>query len=504
MKKNIIVLLSLLFPLSTLASVIHVPGDQPTIQAGIDAAVNGDTVLVADGTYTGTGNRDIDFLGKAITVRSENGPDNCIVDCQGSSSDNHRGFYFHNGEGLDSILQGFTIRNGYVGDGGGIRCDNASPTIHKNIISGNNANNGGGIHLVDSSPRITYNNISGNQGTISFASSGGGINSYGGSPVIFQNTITHNGTETLDFYWGGGIYCTQASPIIVHNTITHNISKVNGGGITLQYCSSTIAHNNISNNSSYDGGPGGGIFILFFEDEALPVTINNNIIRDNVSGGGGGGIDCSYGDNSLVIANNIISSNVAGAAGIYCYESSPTITNNLISDIRGPGIQCEYSSSPKITNNTITNNALGVTPGGGINCDASSFPTVLNSIIWGNEPGQIIGSSTVTYCDVEGGYPGTGNIDADPLFVRGPLGDYYLSQISAGQSQDSPCVDSGDGMMSWPCNSYSVCGTTRTDIEPDTGIIDMGYHYPLVGIQIPTGHKLEEAPEGEAQIHGIE
>jgi hypothetical protein len=79
---SVTVMVLCLFPCVVLAATIHVPADQPTIQAGIDAAVNGDTVLVADGTYTGVGNRDIDFKGKAITVKSENGPENCIIDCE--------------------------------------------------------------------------------------------------------------------------------------------------------------------------------------------------------------------------------------------------------------------------------------------------------------------------------------------------------------------------------------------------------------------------------------
>ena len=70
-------------------AIIHVPQDQPTIQAGIDAAVDGDTVLVDDGTWSGTGNRDLDFYGKAITVRSLNGPDFCTIHC-GGGSQNHR------------------------------------------------------------------------------------------------------------------------------------------------------------------------------------------------------------------------------------------------------------------------------------------------------------------------------------------------------------------------------------------------------------------------------
>ena len=76
-----------------LATTIHIPADQPTIQAGIDASVDGDTVLVADGTYTGYGNRNIDFLGKAIVVISENGPESCIIDCEWGG----RGYSFHQG-----------------------------------------------------------------------------------------------------------------------------------------------------------------------------------------------------------------------------------------------------------------------------------------------------------------------------------------------------------------------------------------------------------------------
>jgi hypothetical protein len=95
----------------------------------------------------------------------------------------------------------------------------------------------------------------------------------------------------------------------------------------------------------------------------------------------------------------------------------------------------------------------------------------VNCIIWANNGQQIVGDLIAAYSAIQGGYPGTGNIDADPLFVTGPAGDYYLSQIAAGQSQQSPCVNAGDPA------SPMIDGTTRTDGVPDEGIVDMGYHY---------------------------
>ena len=83
-----------------------------TIQSAVNAAVNGDVIELSPGTYTGAGNRDVDFSGKAITVRSVSGPENCIIDCQSTTQNRHRGFIFHNDEDLDSVLDGVTIKHG--------------------------------------------------------------------------------------------------------------------------------------------------------------------------------------------------------------------------------------------------------------------------------------------------------------------------------------------------------------------------------------------------------
>jgi hypothetical protein len=122
-------------------------GGFPTIQAAVDEALDGDEVLVEPGTYTGVGNRDIDFLGKAITVQSLDPADACtvaatIIDCEGAG----RGFYFHNYEQEDSILDGLTIMNGWGDYGGAIFCPEGAPTIRNCVITGNTAHEGGGIH----------------------------------------------------------------------------------------------------------------------------------------------------------------------------------------------------------------------------------------------------------------------------------------------------------------------------------------------------------------------
>jgi hypothetical protein len=125
--------------------IIKVPLDFDNIQAAIDDANDGDLIFVSDGIYRGQGNRDIDFLGKGIAVRSEHGPTNCIIDCQGSADEQHMGFLFHSGEGPNSVLDGFTITNGYHEEAGAILCTYVSirdfrpsnPTITNCVITNN-------------------------------------------------------------------------------------------------------------------------------------------------------------------------------------------------------------------------------------------------------------------------------------------------------------------------------------------------------------------------------
>jgi hypothetical protein len=151
--KNILLILLFLFSLfsSSIALVLRVPSEYPTIQAGINAAIDGDTVLVAPGTYAGTGNRNIDFLGKGILVTSELGPDSTVIDGAGFVVS---GFTFHNDETYSSILKGFTITQ----FSSAIAIYASSPIIINCKLlycGGHFYSDGAGINMTYSSPIVT-------------------------------------------------------------------------------------------------------------------------------------------------------------------------------------------------------------------------------------------------------------------------------------------------------------------------------------------------------------
>jgi parallel beta-helix repeat protein len=182
------------FTTTSLDDDIYVPAQCSTIQEAVDNSWDGRTVWVADGIYTGPDNRNIDFKRKRITVRSENGPGNCIIDCNGIG----RGFYFHNREGPLSILSGLTITNGAKG-GAAIYCDNrTNPVITNCTIAGNR---GDGIYCQhESRPTIANCLVAGNGGV--------GIEAWGiESATITNCTIVQNGAA--------GIYSPYGRPKII-------------------------------------------------------------------------------------------------------------------------------------------------------------------------------------------------------------------------------------------------------------------------------------------------
>ncbi|MHC4324325.1 MAG: S8 family serine peptidase, partial [Planctomycetota bacterium] len=244
----------------------HVPGVYPTIQAAIDDASDGDTIWISDGQYSGEGNFDIDFKGKVITVKSENGPQNCIIDCQFKG----RGFDFHNGEDEKSILDGVKIINGLVGGfGGGIKCTASSPTIINCIITGNTAGEyGGGMcNSYNSSPILTNCTFSENSAESRFSAlgSGGGMcNLVNSSPILTNCTFSGNFAN----HSGAGIYNSEnSSPALNKCTFTENTAR-HGGGMYNSYDSKPNLKNCIfSENMAEYGG-------AVKNSEATPVLIN--------------------------------------------------------------------------------------------------------------------------------------------------------------------------------------------------------------------------------------
>ena len=174
------------------------------IQEGINAAVDGDTVLVLDGEYTGAGNRSLNFGGRLITVRSANGAASCVIDCQHLG----RGFYFGSGETAEAVVEGFTIANGRADWGGGMFNRDSSPTVTRCTFSANTTEwaDGGGMINVRSSPTVTDCTFSGNM-----ADWGGGMFNLESSPTVTQCTFSGNEADL-----GGGMYNWDSSPTVTH------------------------------------------------------------------------------------------------------------------------------------------------------------------------------------------------------------------------------------------------------------------------------------------------
>jgi hypothetical protein len=419
-------------------------------------------VIVADGTYSGPGNRDIDFKGSAITIRSENGPGNCIIDCTGTEIEPHRGFYFHNGEEADSILEGFTITNGYggliceeygcVSCGGGIYCHKSSPTIDNCTINSNAAgDHGGGMYNFDgSNPTLNNCTFSGN----SADSFGGGMyNRLKSNPTLTNCTFSDNSAT-----WGGGMANEDnSSPILTSCIFSDNSATVEGGGMSnVEKCSAVLTNCTFSGN--WAGHCGGGL-----SNEHSSPRLSECNFSDNSADFFGGGM--SYNSSGSVLSNCIFSCNRALFGGgmsdvipIWGVDSLIQTNYKFSPSETDESRTANNTNSPNLINCTFNSNSAN--HGGAMsNLNLNSGPALSNCILWGDTPNEIyiLGKAPiVTYCNVEGGFSGEGNIDSDPCFVDTDIGsaDFHLrsqagrwdpiNQVWVRGLVTSPCIDAGD------------------------------------------------------------
>ena len=376
-----------------------VPADAPTIQSAVGFASPGDTIRVEPGTYTGSGNRDIDFGGKPLVLRSRDGATATVLDCQGAG----RGLVFQSGEGGGAVVEGFTIANGRADQGGAIRCSASSPTVVDCVMSGNRADQSGG------------------------AISCG----FGAAPRIIRCAFEDNSS----FLSGGAISCINASAEITECVISGNTAGILGGGIYCREASPTLSGCQVVNNVS--GGAGAG---LVFYHSSAPVVIAC-VVAGNRASGSAGGVFCD--DN-------------ASPTFVDCL-----ITGNY-ADFSGGAILCTARSSATIRGSTLSGNRA-VERGGGLLAEAMSGFTVERTILWGNcaatdaQAHLSDSGSHVSFicCDVNSfgvGGPGstsylTDNIFADPLFCSpgdcalapDSGGDYALEAGSPCRAETSPC-----------------------------------------------------------------
>jgi hypothetical protein len=445
-----------------------------TIQEGIGAASDGDTVTVAQGTYqenvqfngknivlTGTDVLNPDVIAKTIIQGRQLGP---TVTFSGTES-------------ASCVLSGFTVWDGKAENGGAILGNGTHATIGLNVITGGTADNYGGalcgcdglIHL-----NIITVNSSGVRGgglancngpiqfnIISFCWSGEGGGLYQCHGPIQYNTITDCAAST----YGGGLSACYGD--ILSNTIAR-CSAATGGG--LAYCgkwvdySARIANNTITENKAT--GEGGGMYYG-------KGTIENNTITKNTATDGAG-LDMCIGP----IQNNRILMNAATSNGgglFKCYEG---ILNNLIAGNSaefGGGLRVCHT---EIQNNTIVFNSASWSGGGLDLCEG----TITNCIIWGNK-GQQFGSqvSVPTYSCIEGGtLGGVGNISQDPLFVSsdGPDKDPNTYNDNDYRLADgSPCIDKGTNLP-WVWTARDLDGFVRAAYGNSSKTVDMGaYEY---------------------------
>ena len=591
-----------------------------SIQAAVDAAVNGEIIEIAPGTY----HEHVDLKGKSITLRSSSGdPNDTIIDGRfidtsggGSAFGSLDGMVVlcNSGEDPNTVIEGLTISNGngrFIDSndrqGSGLYVNNASPTVNDcifrdNTVGGGGFNGrGGGAYLRTSNSTFSDCIFTLNQATVH----GGGMYFIDNSQITLSNCNFNNNTATNN----GGAVLMSTSEATINNSVfdTNNTTQLDGGAISNDRCSLAISGSTFTNNSANDQGGA----IINLNNASSTILIQHTDFIDNTAGNDGGAIHNFDGSSPTILHCNFIGNTATsndGGAIDNLNSSSPIIQNCLFAlnqcPSGGGAIQNNGNSSPTILHcdfysnransggaiynwtgsdshfaycNFIGNRAnssggaifnlnvsgrsqpvidhclfMGNSAGASVaavnnndfadalisHCTftANSAPgtdgTILidnsnveihNCILWDNitnVPLDVNANSTakVSYCNIQGGFAGTGNIDADPMFVALPSdgGDGYgddptTDPLDEGANDDlgdqhltagSPCIDAANSLFSAPVDLDGNLRALNDTNTPDTGFgtvtyVDMGAY------EFQTGQPCNNGLEGDVNCDGV-
>ena len=396
---------SLLFTAPALAGTINVPADHPTIQSAVDAAIDGDEIVVAPGTYSSGGLHVVDMLGKAIVLRSSDGPETTIID-GGNTRIGRRGIICQNGETVQTSIEGFTIQNcaaswydwndnGEVDYweffGGGLwNRDGSSPSVQNCWFINNVAEYGGGICNFDegsnaNNPRVV--------------------------DCIFLSNTAGEGV-------GGGIYSYASNPMVSGCTFTNNTAGYGGGMINMNGSNANIFDCTFTGNAaSADGG-------AVYNDSSMPSLLNCTFTSNTADDDGGA----------------VFNADPSSSQNIPSFNRCTFIGNQATNE--GGGMH-NFSVSPLLEYCEFRNNSAS--EGGGILSWNASNPRIWATPFCGNTPTHIDGNWTD-----EGGNEfedNCGPCEAD-LDGSGHVGvDDLLIIIAAWASDDAKADLSQDGIV---------------------------------------------------------
>jgi len=385
------------FGVSALGEVIHVPDDYATIQEAVDAAVDGDEIVVGPGVYTGVDDLPVvDMLGKAVWLHSSGGAEVTFIDGEGV----RRGIYCSNYETKETRIEGFTVQHGWSGWGGGMCIFESSPTLTNCVFKENSAeHDGGGLEIYVRS-----------------------------NPTIIACTFENNTSG----FSGGGVWNSISNPTLIDCIFKGNSTVIFGGGMYTNDRSDSTMINCIFIDNSVDW-TGGGLCIFSSDSTLTDCTFDNNSASDF-----GGGISLFYCDAAL--AGCVFENNVSTGGGMYNYQSSPILTNCLFrynESSNGGGVYLHDSISPNLIDCTFENNPSD--EGGGMYIKESN-PVLLRCVFRNN--------TSVEYG--AGIYCNAGSPDLNGCVFEGNVSDFDAGgryTLNGSSSVLTDCVFEGNSAL---------------------------------------------------------